>query len=160
MSRRAVITFTLAALMLAAQPVHADDFHRLTSGLRTLGFERTWIPFMGLARTLVKVVHPKGVHDFQIAVYENSPRVTGAEVEQMIKARVARGFTPLVRVYSAAKGESVFIYARPSRDNRMVELLVLSHEPGETVLVRLTADAEKVGKELGVPKKIGELASH
>ena len=160
MSRRAVIMMTLAALMLAAQPIHADDFHRVASGLRTLGFERTWIPFMGLARTLVKIAHPKGVHDFQIAVYENSPRVTGAEVEQMIKGRIARGFTPLVRVYSAAKRESVFIYARPSRDNRIVELLVLSHEPGETVLVRVTADAEKVGRELGVPKKIGEIASH
>ena len=159
MSRRAVLTVTLAALLLAAQPIHADDFHRVASGLRTLGFERTWIPFMGLARTLVKVVHPKGVHDFQIAVYENSPRVTGAEVEQMIKSRIARGFTPLVRVYSAAKRESVFIYARPRSDARIVELLVLSHEPGETVLVRVTADAEKVGRELGTPKKIGEIAN-
>lgn len=160
MSRKIVVTLALAAMILAAQPVQADDFHRVASGLRTLGFERTWIPFMGLARTFVKIAHPKGVHDFQIAVYEKTPDVTGEEVERMVKSRIARGFSPLVRVYSSRRGESVFIYARPSRDNRTVELIVLSHEPNETVLVRVTADAEKVGRELGVPEKVGQIASH
>jgi Domain of unknown function (DUF4252) len=160
MSRKIVLTLALAAMIVAAQPLRADDFHRVARGLRTLGFERTWIPFMGLARTFVKIAHPKGVHDFQIAVYEKTPDVTGEEVERMIKSRIARGFSPLVRVYSSRRGESVFIYARPSRDNRTVELIVLSHEPNETVLVRVTADAEKVGRELGVPEKVGQIASH
>ena len=160
MSRRILVTLVLAAVVLAAQPLQADDFQRVASGLRTLGFERTWIPFMGLARTFVKIAHPKGVHDFQIAVYEKTPDVTGEEVDRMVKSRMARGFSPLVRVYSAQKGESVFIYARPSRDARTVELIVVSHERDETVLVRVRADAEKVGRELGVPEKVGELASH
>lgn len=158
MTPRIVVT-TLLALALAAQPVRADDFHNVARGLRSLGFERTWIPFMGLARTLVKIVHPKGVHDLQVAVYENSPRVTGVEVERMISSRVARGFSPLVRVYSKEKGESVFVYARPSRDSRTVELIVLAHEPGETVLVRVTADAAKVGRELGIPEKVAHIAT-
>jgi hypothetical protein len=159
MTRRVVLATALVALVLSAQPLQADDFHKVASGLRSLGFERTWIPFMGLARTFVKIAHPKGVHDFQVAVYENSPRVTGDEVERMIKSRVARGFSPLVRVYSKEKGESVFVYARPSRDSRTVELIVLAHEPGETVLVRVTADAAKVGRELGVPEKVSHIAA-
>ena len=37
--------------------------------------------------------------------------VTGEEVERMVKSRIARGFSPLVRVYSSRKGESVYFRA-------------------------------------------------
>jgi hypothetical protein len=157
MSRRISIV-ALFALTLAAQPLFAD-FSRVAHGLHRLGFERTWVPFLGLARSFVRVVHPKGVYDFQVAMYENTPSVSGVEIEKMLKKSVGAGFTPLVRVYSSKKGESVFIYARPSADVRKVELLVLSHEPGETVLVRVSADAAIVGRELGVPERVGQIAS-
>jgi hypothetical protein len=157
MSRRISIA-ALLALTLAAQPVFAD-FSRVARGLHRLGFERTWVPFLGLARSFVRVVHPKGVYDFQVAMYENTPSVSGIEIEKMLKKSVGHGFMPLVRVYSSRKGESVFVYARPSNDVRKIELLVLSHEPGETVLVRISADAEIVGRQLGMPEKIGQMAS-
>ena len=152
MNRR-IAAAAAVAFTLAAQPVFAD-FNRLAGGLRTLGFERTWIPFLGLARSLVRVVHPSGVHDFQVAIYEKAPRVSGNVIEKMIRTRMGAGFTPLVRTYSARKGESVFIYARPSRDSRTVELIILSHERNETVLVRVSADAATVGRELNVPERL------
>lgn len=152
MSRR-VAAALVVVFTLAAQPAFAD-FNRLAGGLRTLGFERTWIPFLGIARSLVRVVQPKGVNDFQIAVYERAPRVSGDVIEKMIRTRMGAGFSPLVRTYSARKGESVFVYARPSRDARTVELIVLSHERNETVLVRVSADAEIVGRELGAPERL------
>ena len=157
MTRR-IGLIALLAVTLAAPPAFAD-FARVAHGLRKLGFERTWVPFLGLARSFVRVVHPKGVYDFQIAVYEDTPSVPGIAIETMLRKSVGAGFTPLVRVYSSKKGESVFVYARPSSDVRKVELLVLSHEPGETVLVRISADAEIVGRDLGVPEKIGQMAS-
>lgn len=157
MNRRIAVAL-LVAFTLTAQPLFAD-FHRVARGLHKLGFERTWIPFMGLARTLVRVVQPKGVHDFQVAVYERTPSVTGADIEQMLVRQMGRGYAPLVRVFSARKGESVFIYARPARDARIVDLIVLAHERNETVLVRLTADAEVVGRELGAPQEIRQLAA-
>ena len=157
MSRR-IAAAAIVAFTLAAEPAFAD-FNRLAGGLRTLGFERTWIPFLGIARSLVRVVHPKGVHDFQIAVYEKAPRVSGNVIEKMIRTRMGAGFTPLVRTYSARKGESVFIYARPGRDSRTVELIVLSHERNETVLVRVTADASIVGRELNAPQRLRFVAS-
>ncbi|HUP47925.1 MAG TPA: DUF4252 domain-containing protein [Thermoanaerobaculia bacterium] len=154
------VRLALAAMILtfAAQPVLAD-FSRVAVGLRSLGFERTWIPFLGLARSVVWMVQPKGIHDFQIAIYEKTPDVTGAEIERMIRTRMGRGYSPLVRVHSARKGESVFIYARPSRNGRIVELLILAHERNETVLVRVAADAEIVGRELARPENVRHIAS-
>ena len=150
----AVVVFTFAA-----QPLLAD-FHDVAVGLRKLGFERTWIPFFGVARSLVRAVRPRGVRDIQVAIYENTPAVTGAAIEQMLQRHVGRGFTPLVRVFSARKGESVFVYARPARDLRTVELIVLTHERNETMLMRLAADAEAIGREISMPSKMGQLASH
>ncbi|HEU4522161.1 MAG TPA: hypothetical protein VFT12_09175 [Thermoanaerobaculia bacterium] len=157
MSRRIAIA-ALVALTFAAQPVFAD-FHRVARGLQKLGFEKRWIPFLGLARVAVRVVHPKGVHDFQIAVYEETPSVSGAAIQQMLREHVGRGYTPLVRVFSARQGESVFVYARPTANLRIVELIVLAHERNETVLVKLSADAEIVGREMGIPAKMGLVAS-
>src|SRR5688500_12678047 len=157
MNRRVAVA-VLVAFAAVAQPAFAD-FADVARGLRSLGFEKTWVPFLGLARSFIRVAHPIGVHDFQIAMYENRPNVSGLEIEKMLRKKVGAGFAPLVRVYSARKGESVFVYARATGDSRIVELLVLAHEPGETVLVRLRANAEIVGRELGMPQRLGQMAS-
>lgn len=156
MTRRLTI-IAAVVFALAAQPALAE-FHNVRKGLRRLGFEQTWIPFLGLARSVIRVVHPKGVHDFQIAVYENTPDVNGSDLGKMLARHVGRGFTPLVRVHSARSGESVFIYARPTHNDSIVELIVLSHDRDETVLVRVAADAEVVGREFGDPVRMRQIA--
>ena len=157
MRRRSLMAATLC-IVLAAPPAMAD-FSRVAVGLRSLGFERTSIPFLGLARVFVNIVQPKGIFDFQLALYEKTPGVTGAQVERMIGRQIGRGYSPLVRAHSARKGESVFIYARPGRNERVVELLILSHERNETVLMRVVADAEVVARELIAPQNVRHIAS-
>ena len=158
MTRR-IAAFAAATLsLLIAVPAQAD-FSRVAVGLHRLGFERTWIPFLGLARTMVRVAAPNGVHDFQLAVYENTPDVSAADIEKMMSSHVGRRWSPLVRVRSEKKGESVLIYARPGSSERIVELLVLAHERGETVLLRLVADAKIVAREFGNPAEIRRIAS-
>jgi hypothetical protein len=152
MNRAALLAL---ALIVPAQPLFAD-FHEVRKELRKIGFEQTWIPFLGLARGLVRVVHPKGVHDFQLAVYESTPDVGGDEIDRVMRRFAGKGFTPLVRVKSNRSGESVLIYARPSRNEKIVELIVLTRERGEAVLMRIAADAEIVGREMGVPEKIAD----
>ncbi|HEX6179283.1 MAG TPA: DUF4252 domain-containing protein [Thermoanaerobaculia bacterium] len=158
MRRRLALFVALALSIVVSVPAQAD-FSRVAVGLRKLGFERTWIPFLGFARAMVRVVAPNGVHDFQLAVYENTPDVSPADLERMVATHVGRQWSPLVRVRSQKKGESVFVYARPSRDERIVELLVLAHERGETVLVRLVADTQIVAREFGNPVEIRRMAS-
>ena len=159
MTRRIVLIAALVASTLVAMPA-AADFSRVAVGLRKLGFERTWIPFLGLARAAVWMVSPSGVHDFQLAVYENTPRVSEEQLEKMVAAHMGKNWSPIVRVRSQRSGESVFIYARPDAKNeRLVELIILAHERGETVLVRVAADAKVIGRQIGNPIEMRKMAS-
>lgn len=156
MIKRSIVAATL--LLLLAQPAFAG-FRDIAGTLEDeFGFRRTWIPFLGMARLAVWTVHPKGVHDFQLAVYENRPDVDPRDVERMLARKVPKGFMPLVRAHSARKGEWSFIYARPARNGRTVELLVLAHDGDETVLVRVAADTEIVARELDNPIKVRHIA--
>ena len=157
MSKRGLVAAALLSLV-TAQPALAD-FHAVSRGLeRGFGFRKTWIPFLGVARLAIRTVHPTGVHDFQLAVYEKTPKTDPLAIEKMMASQVARGYTRLVRVRSARSGEWTFIYARPTKDERVMELLVLAHDDSETVLVRVTADMEKVMRQLGDPVKMRMIA--
>ena len=57
-------------------------------------------------------------------------------------SRAGRGHAPLVRVRSKHEQESSFIYAKPLGDK--IELLVLTSDNEDTVLVRVVADAHVV----------------
>ena len=157
MNKRGLAALALFSLLIT-QPALAD-FHAISSSLeRGFGFRRTWIPFLGVARLAIRTVHPTGVHDFQLAVYEHTPKTDPMAIEKMMASRVARGYTRLVRVRSARSGEWTFIYARPTKDEKVMELLVLAHDNSETVLVRVSADMEKVMRQLGDPVKMRMIA--
>src|SRR5688500_16345981 len=123
----------LVALLLAATPA-AAEFPQLARALEHRIGNRTWIPMFGLARTLVRMVHPKGIHDVQLAVFEDAKRVDGRDLEQLMRLHAGRGFTPLVTV--RGRNESTFVYARPIRGDRL-ELTVLTQDGSDTVLVRV-----------------------
>ncbi|MBK5259536.1 MAG: hypothetical protein JJE51_08075 [Thermoanaerobaculia bacterium] len=141
----------VAALsLLIAQPIFAD-FSALAGAVeRHLGVTRTWMPFLGMARVFVRAAHPKGVHDFQLALFEGGRGSGGETIEQILRRAVGPGFSPIVRVHSSRRDEWSFIYAKPG-NNGVIELMIVNHEPTETVVVRVTADAGKVMNELNKP---------
>jgi hypothetical protein len=144
MNKRMLIVVSL----LIALPLYAD-FRSIERALRTHLGEPTWIPFLGLARVASNVVHPKGVHDFQLAVFEHG-RFDGKEAE-LLMSREAAGFTRLV--HARSRGEWTFVYCRPGAAGR-VELLILTSDASETVLVRCDVDAQKFAEELDEPEKL------
>lgn len=150
----------LAALLLVAVtlPLHADfsAIARVIGAQR--GVRRVWIPFMGLARTFVRVVDPQGVHDFQLAVFEGRGSMTPHELNTLMQRRVGEGFRPLVQAYSRKSGEWSFIYARPSKTANRFELMVLTSEKDETVLVRVEVDAAVLARELDHPVQVSKMA--
>lgn len=157
MSKRGLVALALVSLSIT-QPALAN-FRAISHGLeQRFGFRRTWIPFLGMARVAVRSIHPSGVHDFQLAVYEHAPKADPLEIEKMIGSRIEKGFQPLVRIRSARSNEWTFVYARPTKDERVMEMIVLAHDNSETVLVHLTADMEKVMRELGDSGKIKQMA--
>jgi hypothetical protein len=152
MIRRAALV--LAAVLSVAMPVHAE-FSDLAHALDARLGNRTWVPMLGFARMIVRIIEPQGVKDFQLAVFEDAPRVEGRELEQLMQRHVGKGFTPLVRVRSHQ--ESSFVYARPMKGDRM-ELTVLTQDGKDTVLVRVAVSAEAVAKQLGNAHGVTALA--
>jgi hypothetical protein len=146
---RAATAAAILSLVLA-QPLLADFGSVAGAVERHLGVSRTWMPFLGVARAFVRVAHPSGVHDFQLAMFEGGRSGGGKAIEEVLKSSVGPGYSPMVRVHSTRRDEWSFIYAKPRTDG-VVELVIVSHDPGETVVVRVTADADMLMKELNQP---------
>lgn len=139
-----------AAVLLAlfALPVYAD-FAAIARALdRQQGVKRVWIPFLGVARFMVRVVAPEGVHDFQLATFEGADDVDPRNLQNIMRTSVGPGFMPLVQVRSGRSKDWSFIYARPSKDGERMELIILAHDSSDTVLVRVEVDTDTVAREL------------
>lgn len=154
MSKRAL----LAVLVLAAAAPLYADFHSMERILTKRLGSPTYIPLFGLVRFGTWIVHPDGVHDIQLAVYEGSHKpLDGAEIEALVAREVPHGFTPMIRTRSFKSGEWTYIYAKPGDGDR-IELFLVSHDHEDTVLMRLDVDAAKAGEHIG-KKVMGKMAS-
>lgn len=142
--------------ILLAAPLQAD-FGQIARSLDSHLGSRMWLPFLGLGRFFVRTIHPRGIHDFQLAVFEDHRQgIDPLELEELMRRGTGKGFAPLVRVRSNRSGENVFVYARPR--GRNVEMMILVHERNETVLVRLVANAEVAMREFGGTRGMIKLA--
>jgi hypothetical protein len=141
-----------------ALPLHADFSDVARAIDRKDGVSRIWIPFLGVARAVVWVASPKGVHDFQLVTFKSDGNVDPRELHEIIRTKAGKGFTPLVQVWSRRSGE-VSIYAKPSKEGTRMELMILAHDDEETVLVRVEVDAEVLARELGDrPRNVTRMA--
>jgi hypothetical protein len=147
MNKRSLIAISL----LVTLPLYAD-FGAIERALRAKMGHPTWIPGLGIARLASNIVHPEGVHDFQLAVFEHG-RMDGEEAAQLM-SREAVGFTQLV--HARSRHEWTFIYSRPGKGDR-VELLILTSDSDETVLVRCDLDAEAFARSMDRPEKLASV---
>jgi hypothetical protein len=160
MTKRLVAALLLVTVTL---PLHAGGFAAVARALDSQsGVKKIWIPFLGVARFAVRMVHPEGVRDFQLAVFKGIDNVEPAKVQQIMREKIGAGYTPLVQVRSKKRGgdgEFAFIYARPHSNNR-IELVILAHDDEETALVRVDVDADKLARELDNPRGVVRIARH
>ncbi len=130
------------ALLLAATVTgcRSSEFSTLVSAVGSEpGARRQHIPMLGLARIATRAVHPEGVRDLQLAVFETDSAAASERLDRAIES-VGQGWMPMIRV-SSANGERSTVWVRPAGDG--MEMLVLAHEPGESVIVRLEMDPER-----------------
>lgn len=141
----------MVALVLLVTPLLAEhEFDSLVRGMESqYGTKRTYIPFLGFANFLVKVVRPAGTKDFKLAVFENIDSSRHPSPEELDATCLARGWKPFVRVVSNRKGERVQIYARQA--NRDQELLVNTLERDEAVIVRVRVNPETMSRWVNSP---------
>ena len=155
MTKRIAAAILLLALAL---PLHAD-FHaiaRAIDGHR--GVKRVWLPGISLARFFIWMAKPKGVRDFQIAVFKGADEIDPRELHGMLDSKVGPGYVPLVQVWSRKSGEFSFIYVRPREDSDRMDLVLLAHDDDDTVLIRVDVDTEIIARELSEPRNVSRVA--
>jgi hypothetical protein len=154
MTRR--LGLVLLAILLSV-PAYAAGFDDVLAGLESRLGRTTWIPFFGLARTVVRVGHPSGVHDIQLAVFEGKVRLDPADLDSLMRSRAGRDYAPLVRVRSRHDHEATFVYARPNGE--LIDLMVLTNDGDDTVLVRVVVNPDVVTRYIdNDPRSVAQLA--
>ncbi len=153
MTKRVAVLVVAAAL--ASSAAYAD-FNALVRAVDDHpGMHRIWTPGIGLARLVVWMIHPAGVHDFQLAIFEGKDKFDGADFQRIVATSNA---TPMIQVHSNRTGEVSVIWARPLGGDTF-ELLVLAHDPtDETVVVRTVIDGDTLAREIANPRHASDIA--
>jgi hypothetical protein len=150
----------LACVLLfafVAIPAHAG-FNEVLGGLEARLGHTTWIPLFGLLRVGVRAIHPDGVHDMQLAVFEGKGTFDSRDADELMRSRIGQGYAPLVRVRSQHDREWSFIYAKPIGE--LMDLIVLSNDGEDTVLVRVVVDPGRVTRYLNEDPRNVALVAH
>lgn len=152
MNKRLALAMFAALIAATARA----DFNAL---VRAVGshprLHRVWTPGISLARLAVRIVHPEGVHDFELAVFEGEGRFDRDQFEAILRTS---GQRPMVQVHSNRTGETAVIWARQV-GNDLFEMLLVAHDPDDdTVVLRAVIDAEKLARGIADPRHAAEIA--
>jgi hypothetical protein len=155
MMRRGLV---VALFLVAVHPLYAG-FNEVVRAVEVrTGLHRKFMPGLGLLRFAVWCVHPEGVRDFQMAMFEEragsfDPRDLGA----VLASAAGEGYRPLVQAHSRREGEWTFIYAKPV-DDEHIDLLIATRDNSDTVVLRAVIDPDRMLAHIGEPHGVVKLA--
>lgn len=139
--RSSLLAPALAVALLAPSAVQASprDFDRVVDKVAERYHKRPgW--GCGLLSFLGRCFTPSGVHGLRMAYIEDAPEVPAESLDGLLEGIVGSGFRPFVKVGSRRDHGCVHIYTQEL--GRDVELLLVSLEPKEAVVVQMRLEPE------------------
>ena len=148
MTKRSI---AVLVLLIAAAPLRAD-FGAVVRAIesRYHVHQNGGVPFFGLVRLAVWIVHPEGVYDLQLAMYEKTSFGNAREIADLVR-RNAGEYQPMVQTWSNRTGECAFIFAHPVGDDR-VAMLIFAHDHEDTTIVKVVVSVDKFTEAVNRPK--------
>jgi len=154
----------LAVLLVAAVAGLAGDwdFDHVVKAIEShYGVKRMHIPFMGVANFALKMKHPAGASEFQLAVFQNldsSPSYRDpGDRDRLMQMVSGHGLHQVIAARSRHDAQSTYIFM--DDNGKSTRLLIATFErDGATVievkadgntLLRALADPEGTAKSLG-----------
>lgn len=123
---------------------------------RSTGIRRIYIPFMGMARSFIRVVEPKGLSDFRIAVFEGRGRSVRDDFDQALITAMGPGWQKVVTAVSRrGQDETALIFARPVK-NRM-RMMIVAHERDEAAVIELEVDLKEFSRFVTDAQRRGKI---
>jgi hypothetical protein len=150
----------LAGILLAASTagMAADrEFDHLVNAIEShYGIKRTHIPLMGVANLAMKMAHPAGASEFNLAIFENLQSCERCfEIEELDKfiAKTSDGeLHPLVRTHS--HGESTYILT--GQIGKSTKMLIATFESSQATIVEMTVDIKTLLHTIDSPGRAGD----
>jgi hypothetical protein len=146
-----LVASVLCFLMISApQPAGARDkefgllVHYVESHYHA---HRQFRFLLGFASFAVNVVRPYGAKGIRLAMWQNrgfSADENGLDFPAVVKAGLAQGWQPMVRVWSRRNGENVVVFARP--DGKDMKLLVATVDENEAIVVQVKINPDELSK--------------
>lgn len=155
--KRLLLAGPLLALLAVGAAAAAPEFDAIVRGVESAyGLHRVNLPMFGLARFVVKVAHPEGVKDIDIAIFEAGARPPAGSrgFDDVMRRATGNRWSGAIRVRSPREDQSTYVYFRQQgRDWRM---LVATFKPAEVVLIHARVDGEVVLRALDDPAHAGQ----
>jgi hypothetical protein len=131
-------------------------FDAITSHLKTqYKARKRSIPFMGLARFAVKIIHPVGVKSIKVAIFEeldHAPAAGNNELSAIMRNALSSEWQPLIRIRSR-DGEQMYVYA--TDEGNSVKLMVVQIDGPDAFVARVKINPDKLKEFLENPKILG-----
>ena len=138
------------AVVSAPQPGHARDkefgmlVHYVESHYRA---HRQYRFLLGFASLTVNIVRPYGVKGVKLAIWENGrikDNSDDMDFPAVVKAGLADGWQPMVRVWSRRDGERTVIFAKA--EGKDMKLLVATVDKEDAVVVQVKINPYKLSR--------------
>jgi len=153
---RVIIAAALLILSEAAAFAGDDPYGRLVKNLETnYHARRISVPFLGLANFVLKFWHPAGVKSVKLSVFNDlapAGEATGPSFDAALRA-AASDWRPMVRVYSQAEQQWVYVYLL--EEGKDVKILVATHSRREGVIAQVKFDPDKLAEFIQNPQILG-----
>ncbi|MFB3923412.1 MAG: hypothetical protein ACE145_16955 [Terriglobia bacterium] len=145
-SSTVISILVLAGLLAVPTTARGDDpqfkaiVHRIQSH-----YHKRPMRFMGLVSFIANRARPEGIRNIKLAIFEgleSSRHPTAPDLDAFMQGIAGPEFHPFVRVRSRHDGEQTYIYAKELGSD--YELLVVTLEPGEAVVVKMRVNPDKM----------------
>lgn len=149
----------LLAGLVFASPLHAGnrEFKQLVREMRSQ-YHKAPIG-TGFLGFLARCFSPKGISGLHMAIFDEldaKHQLIGADFEGLVQRSIGPDMAPMVLVRSNRTGERTVIYAKPS--GKRTELLIVTADPHDVVVVSLNVDPETLQKWMDDPGRMGKQA--
>ena len=156
--KRILCAATLFLALVPAASAGDPDFKAIVRSVESeLGIRRMHIPLFGTAMFCVRVAHPGGAKQLDMAIFDEADyAMPDAErFDQIIRNAVGNRWTPMIRVKE--RDELTYIYAKVEKHDW--KLILATFEPREATLIHLKVDPKRLGDLFDEPKHAGKSLS-
>lgn len=154
----------LAVLLVATAAGLAEDwdFDHVVKAIEShYGAKRVHIPLMGVANFALKLKHPAGAQEFQLAVIEDldaSPAYRDfADRDRLMQALSGHGLHPIIAVHSRRDAQSTYIFMAEAGKSTQMLIATFGHD-GATV-IQVKAEGNTLLRALEDPEGTAESIS-